>query len=261
MQRKIINIVSILYICVFVGAAFSQPSGSSHGNESDSRAIEIAENVMRALGGRESWNDTHYVSWNFFGRRLHIWDKWSGNLRLEDGNLITLMNVNTREGRVWQNGEKVTDPDSLQKKLQNAYAKWINDSYWMFMPYKLRDPGVNLHYVGEGITLEGDSAEILQLTFENVGLTPENKYHVYVDAKSNLVIQFDYYKNASDDEPAIQAPWKNWKRYGNILLSDDRGTNRKKMTEIAVFDNLHESVFSDNQPIDIQQLINTKEKR
>lgn len=222
--------------------------------DSDTTAIKIAERVMLALGGNDNWENTRYICWNFFGRRFHIWDKWSGNLHLEDGDLIVLMNVNTMKGRVWQNGVEITNADSLRKKLQNAYAKWINDSYWMFMPFKLRDPGVNLIYKGEGVTLEGDSANILELTFENVGLTPHNKYHVYVDKKSNLVIQFDYFKNSSDEKPTIRAPWKDWKRYGTILLSDDRGKNRK-MSDVAVFDKLPEKVFTDPSPVDIHQFM------
>ncbi|MEZ5331564.1 MAG: hypothetical protein R2991_05830 [Thermoanaerobaculia bacterium] len=48
------------------------------------------------------------------------------------------------------------------------------------MPYKLEDPGVTLHYLGERPMLDGRPAEVLELTFEGVGRTPQNKYHVYV---------------------------------------------------------------------------------
>jgi hypothetical protein len=259
-EMKFILIATLLLLTITsqFQASDNPPDDNIQSTDSDTTGIKIADQVMNALGGNDNWDNTRYICWNFFGRRFHIWDKWSGNLHLEDGDLIVLMNLNTVKGRVWQNGEEITYADSLRKKLQNAYAKWINDSYWMFMPYKLRDPGVNLRYKGEGVTLEGDSADILQLTFENVGLTPNNKYRVYVGKKSNLVIQFDYFKNASDDKPTIQAPWKDWKRYGNILLSDDRGKNRK-MTDIAVFDRLPESVFTDPQPIDLQQLMTKQE--
>jgi hypothetical protein len=222
--------------------------------ESDPKAIQIANKVLDALGGKENWDNTHYICWNFFGRRLHIWDKWSGDLRFEKDNLIVLMNLNTHTGQAWVNGEEITQPDSLKKKLDNTYAYWINDSYWMFMPYKLKDPGVNLKYIGEGTTLKGVTADILQLTFENVGLTPQNKYHVYVDKKSKLVNQFDYFRNASDEKPKIQAPWKNWKQYGNILLSDDRGENRK-MTDVAVIDFLPDWVFKNPERVDLDDLI------
>ena len=30
-----------------------------------------------------------------------------------------------------------------------AYAIWVNDTYWLLMPYKMKDPGVTLAYDGE----------------------------------------------------------------------------------------------------------------
>jgi len=259
LERNVITkIIFILTYSIFIAVAFSQSSDKINANkvksnDSDPQAIRIADEVMNALGGKENWDNTHYISWNFFGKRFHVWDKWNGNLRLQEKDLIVLINLNTQTGRTWQNADEVTDADSLSKILQHAYAAWINDSYWMFMPYKLKDPGVILHYKGEGVTTDGKSADILQLTFEDVGLTPNNKYHVYVEKKSNLVIQFDYFQNANDDKPTIQAPWKDWKKYGNIMLSDDRGD--RKMTDIAVFDKLPEVVFSDPEPVDIYKLI------
>ena len=44
------------------------------------------------------------------------------------------------------------------------------------MPYKLKDSGVTLKYKGQDTLETGHPAEKLQLTFEEVGKTPENKY-------------------------------------------------------------------------------------
>ena len=252
--RSIILLNLSLFLISFPQTSRNSNQQSDNNKQSDPKAIRIANEVMDAMGGKKNWDNTHFISWNFFGRRLHVWDKWSGDLRFEKNNLIVLMNLNTHTGHAWQNGVEVTQPDSLKKKLDDTYTYWINDSYWMFMPYKLKDPGVILKYIGEGVTLEGKSVDILQLTFEDVGLTPQNKYHVYVDKNSYLVIQFDYFRNASDDKPTIQAPWQGWKKYGHILLSDDRGKNRK-MTDVAVFDKLPQKIFINPEPINIDQFI------
>ena len=50
---------------------------------SDPRAIEIADRVMAAMGGRQAWDATRFLRWRFFGRRLHVWDKHSGDIRVE----------------------------------------------------------------------------------------------------------------------------------------------------------------------------------
>ena len=222
--------------------------------DSDPKAIEIADRVMEALGGRKNWDNTHYITWKFFGRRLHVWDKWSGNLRLEDKNLLVLMNLNTGKGRAWEKGAEIIQPDSLTKKLQFAKSAWINDSYWMFMPYKLKDSGVTLKYRGEETLENGNKCDVLQLTFRDVGDTPQNKYYVYVNQESHLVIQWSYFSNAEDPEPRFTLPWLNWQKYGNILLSDGRG-RPSKMEDIAVFEYLPALVFESPDAVDIMSFV------
>ena len=120
------------------------------------------------------------------------------------------------------------------------------------MPYKLKDTGLALKYRGEGALLDGRPADVLELTFREVGRTPENKYEVYVAKETGLVEQWDFYTNASDESPRFQVPWRNWRRHGSILLSDDRG--RGQHTEIAVFDQLPTTVFTEPEPVDLTQL-------
>ena len=115
----------------------------------------IADEVMQKLGGRKNWDNTRYITWKFFGRRFHVWDKRSGDIRVESGNRTVLMNINTKEGRVWEDGTEVTHPDSLAKRLDRGYRAWINDSYWLVMPYKLKDSGDTLKYVVERETERG----------------------------------------------------------------------------------------------------------
>ena len=224
---------------------------------SDAEAIAVADRVMEAMGGRQAWDATRFLRWRFFGRRLHVWDKHSGDLRIEaadseDRPLVILMNLGSGEGRVWRSGAEILDPAERAELLETGEAWWINDSYWVFMPYKLKDTGVTLRYVGEGALEDGRRAEVLELTFEAVGRTPENKYHVYVAGESGLVEQWDYYADARDEEPRIRTPWRDWRRFGPILLSDDRG--ERGHTELAVFDDLPRTVFTDPAPVDWSSL-------
>jgi hypothetical protein len=76
---------------------------------SDASAIAIADETMHAMGGRAAWDQVRVLEWTFFGRRKHVWDKWTGDVRIEEGERVTLMNVNTREGRVFDQGVEVTD--------------------------------------------------------------------------------------------------------------------------------------------------------
>lgn len=219
---------------------------------SDPQAIALADQVMERLGGRQHWDQTRHLTWRFFGRRLHVWDKWTGNIRFEEGGLLVLMNLHTRQGRAWQEGQAIAQPDTLQAKLDHAYRAWINDSYWLVMPYKLKDSGVTLKYKGAGQTQEGRSAHILVLTFKDVGVTPQNKYEVYVDQEDHLVKQWAFYAQAGDAEPKFVSPWANWQPHGRIWLADNHG--QRQHTDLAVFDELPAAVFTDPAPVDLMGL-------
>lgn len=216
----------------------------------DSATRAIAEAVMDAMGGRQAWDATRFVSWNFFGgAHQHYWDKWTGDLRIEIAasdrgpETLVLMNLDKREGRVWIEGAEVTDTAALDEIVDRGWRFWVNDAYWMFMPYKLLDPGVNLRLEGEGTMEDGRDADILELTFEGVGVTPENRYLVYVARDTGLIEQWSYFQDRDDEEPGFTGPWAGWQRFGGILLATDHG--RGADWDIRVHDELPAEIFLD----------------
>lgn len=212
---------------------------------SDHQAIIIADEVMEAMGGRKNWDATRYLVWNFFGRRKLWWDRQSGNVRIESypDSTTYLLNMENMTGRVLKNGKQVIVNDSLKLFLSQAKSIWINDSYWLIMPFKLKDDGVTLKHIGEGKTENGYPSEILELTFKGVGDTPNNKYLVYVDKETKLVSQWSYFRTADQTEPDFTTPWTDYKKYGKILLSGSRG--ERQITEIGAPENLPASTFSE----------------
>ena len=224
-------------------ATGNPPAPGFNLNGSDKKAIAIADEVMEAMGGRKNWDDTRYLTWNFFNVRKHYWDKHTGNIRIEslkDSN-IYLLNLNSMVGKVLYNGEILEGPDA-NEHLNKATEMWINDSYWLFMPFKLKDDGVTLKYSGEATTIGNRPADVLELTFDNVGVTPHNKYHIYVDKKNRLVSQWDYYQSANDEAPRFQLPWEDYKLYGKIKLSGSRG--QRHIEDIAVLDKMPPELFT-----------------
>ncbi len=202
---------------------------------SDPRAVAIAEEVVASLGGNDAWNSTRVLEWNFFGRRSHVWDKRTGDYRLDDGKKVVLMNLETGEGRVFDDGTEVTDPAQRAEELKRATSIWINDSYWLVMPFKLLDPGVTLKDAGQRKLASGMPADVLRVTFESVGDTPRNAYDVFVTQDTRRVAEWAYYEDANDAQPKITSPWTGWKKYGAIYLSGERGPNRE-ITDISVLD-------------------------
>lgn len=212
---------------------------------SDPAAIRIADRTMAAMGGRAAWDRTRFISWWFFDRRFHLWDRKTNDIRVEgfDGQekWVVLMNLDSQEGRAWLGGDEVVNSELAKQMVNEAYQAWVNDSYWLFMPYKLKDAGVTLKLVGRRETAAGMPADVVELTFSEVGVTPQNKYHVYVGVASGLVEQWDFFRAAADTEPAISTPWTDWRRYGEIMLSRSRG--KRGLGPIRVVQELPTSAF------------------
>ncbi len=227
-------------------------------SQSDPQAVKIADEVMLALGGRDNWMQARYLRFRFVvesrGRdlvdRRHDWDRWTGRYRLEytdqgGGHNRVLFNVNTKQGQAFVDNVPV-EGDTLQKILDKAYAIHVNDTYWLLMPYKMKDPGVILKYEGTA-EINGFSHDIVHLSFDNVGLTPQDVYWVYVDQATRLITKWEYILKGGEG-PRTVAWWKGWKQYGKIKLADtrefDKSDRRIVFRDLFVSPTVDESVFA-----------------
>ena len=193
----------------------------------------LADQVLAALGGEAAWRATHFLRFDFAAerggkeltRRAHTWDKWTGDYRLEgrrreDGKPFrVVMNLHSKEGAAWVDGKELAG-DDLKKQLEGAYGVWVNDTYWLLMPYKLKDPGVRLALDGE--RREGSQVwDRLRLEFDGVGLTPKDKYWAHVNRATRLVDRWEFVLRGEKGEPAV-FDWKGWRAYGSIQLAPER---------------------------------------
>jgi hypothetical protein len=224
----------------------------------DPKAMAVADKVVQSLGGQQAWDATHFLRFDFaveregkeVVRRSHTWDKYTGRYRLEaktkEGKpFVVLMNINTKDGHAWLDGKPLEGPE-LKDYLERGYGIWVNDTYWLTMPYKLHDPGVNLAYAGE----EKDSTQTwdkLSLTFDNVGLTPKDKYWVWVNRDSGMVDRWDFVLGGKQEPPSSWM-WKGWTQEGGIKLAPERVSMKDKMRiwfpTLTVSGTLPDDVFS-----------------
>ena len=224
---------------------------------SDGKALEIAERVLEAMGGAEAWQDTRFLRFNFFGFRTHHWDRHTGRHRLEgqtrEGqSYVVLHDLGSRQGKVYLDGE-LASGEAAAQWLERAYGAWVNDTYWLLMPYKLRDPGVLLTYDGEA-TIGGTTYDRLRLRFEGVGLTPGDTYWAYINRDTSLMDRWEYFLESWEEgrEPTGW-DWVGWRRYGGIMLSPlrvkvDDGSQRE-LANLAVLESLDEAAFTDPAPV------------
>jgi hypothetical protein len=195
--------------------------------DADARAIAIADGVIDSLGGRARWDRLAGLRWTFEsavgdslrpGRR-HAWDKRTGWHRVEGRNrqgqsFVLIARLGEEgAGMAWVDGTPIAG-DSLARLLGRAQSMWINDTYWMLMPYKLRDPGVRLQYAGE--SREGDRTyDRLALSFDRVGETPGDRYWVWVDRASHRVEKWEYVLEGEPPPPEVWT-WEGWEEHAGL---------------------------------------------
>ena len=231
----------------------------------ETRADTIAMYAYEALGGPNAWAALPYLRFDFASgtdtsrtlRASHLWDRMTGDYRVEmnaggDSMYVALFNVNTRDGDVYLNGEEVPGT-SEQQMLDQAYSRFINDTYWLLMPVKMMDPGVTRTYLPDSSTADMD---VLRLSFDGVGLTPGDQYWVYVDKNSGRVEKwaFRLQRHPPDHVPEpIQ--WTGYKSFetpaGTIEISERklRDGSITFTDNVDAPDELPEGAFTDPNPI------------
>ena len=260
------RIASLLLLAAPLATAlFAQPPAPpatalnppTTGVSSDPKAVAVADATLAAMGGQAAWDGTHYLRFTFAGRRTHFWDKWTGRHRLEGKTkeneaYVVLDNVNTHQGTAYVGGKPV-DGDKGTKMVESSYAAWVNDTYWLLMPYKLKDSGVNLSYVGQQ-QLDGKDYDEIGLTFGPVGLTPGDHYFAWFNRGTHLMDRWAY---LLQDQPRDTAPtvwlWQGWQRYGQIMLAPHRaqpdGQKKLELSDLLVTANLPDAVFTSPAPV------------
>lgn len=178
----------------------------------DTAADSLAMRTYEAIGGPEAWQRLPGLRFDFAIERggernlvaKHLWNRETGDYRLErtteDGMEVILFNVDTREGSAFRDGEALDD-EATADALEAAYQRYINDTYWLKAPAKLFDEGVNRSVAADSASADYD---VLHLTFGDVGLTPDDRYWLYISTETDLVERWAFIlQNNPDADPSF----------------------------------------------------------
>lgn len=199
----------------------------------DPKAVEVGQAMIAAMGGEPAWEHARLFHFDWQVVRdgqvvasfSHWWDRYTGQYRVEGVNKEgkkweALFNVNTKKGDFFVDGKK-TSGDEEARGLAMAYGRFINDTYWVLAPWKIFDPGVSLEYTGQVKDGDGHTCDQIKLSFDNVGLTPKDIYWMDVDQTTHLMYQWEFVLGGAKEAPTV-VTWKNWGKFGPIMLSTDK---------------------------------------
>jgi plastocyanin len=197
--------------------------------ESADKGQQLATDLWKASGG-ENWAKVKEVHFTFVveqeGKPLfsaqHIWNVAAGT------DEVKWTDKQGKDHRVTVNlAAPPSDDDG-----KAAYARWVNDSYWLLAPLKIRDRGVKVQADGPK-DLNGVTYETLRISFEKVGLTPTDQYVFYLDPKTKLPLAWDYIPASGE---GMQATWEKYKTFGGLNFATEHNFKNKtiKLADIKV---------------------------
>jgi len=209
-----IHFTLIISLCALAAA----PAGAA--DQSTDKGQQLATEVWKASGG-ENWTKVKEVHFTFAveqeGKPLfsaqHVWNVAAGTDEVK---------WKDKEGKDHQATANLAAPASGGDE-KTAYGRWVNDSYWLLAPLKVRDRGVRVE-AGGPKDLKGVTFETLRLTFNSVGLTPTDQYIFYVDPKTKLPVAWDYIPASG---AGMQATWENFQSVGGLNLATEHNFNGK----------------------------------
>lgn len=136
---------------------------------------EVMARRMEEAVDVEAWERTGAVRWTFAGTHDHLWDRERGLVRVRWDENEVLVHAGEATGRAYRDGREVGGAEG-QGLVEDAYSRFINDSFWLNPIAKLRDRGVTLATV----ELE-DGGTGLLVDYSSGGLTPGDAYLWVVD--------------------------------------------------------------------------------
>lgn len=144
----------------------------------------LAEKMLKAVNFA-AWDSTVAIKWSFHGGHDYLWDKKRKLVQVKWDQMQVLLNTADVTGKAYKNG-RLLESEQSADALQKAWKYFINDSFWLAAPFKIKDPGTKRSLVK---TKDGDA---LLVHYSSGGVTPGDSYLWILD---------------EDGSPAL---WKLW---------------------------------------------------
>jgi hypothetical protein len=179
----------------------------------------------------------------------HAWDVRAGRDRVrwtEDGHawdVVVDLHARTATGTV--DGAPIADADTTAA-AEKAHERWVNDSYWLVLPLKLLDPGVNLALDAPRV-IDGRPHEVLALSFAGVGLTPGDRYWLIVDPQTQRIVRWEMVLEGQQPPPRGTS-FVDYAPVGPLTLAldhvNDDGTRHIRFEDVAALERVDEADFA-----------------
>ena len=199
MIKKIFKFLGFLVlILIAIGAAvFFVMDESMPEGKPGVEAEQLADEMLRTLN-KQAFDSLEYIEFTYVGVHSYEWDVKNNQVTVAWDDQRVFLDLN----------QSIDGYSLLQYK---AYEYFINDTFWLIAPFKVRDAGVQRSIV------DLDQNRGLLVTYTSGGVTPGDSYLWIIDEKGYPVA----WKLWTSNVPigGLEFTWAGWKKLNNVWFS------------------------------------------
>jgi hypothetical protein len=244
----------------FAVALIAALAGMACQSEPPGPADLLVDAWIEAAGGLDAWRDVQNLRYTvttvWFDstgtevrrRPRYVWGKKSPQRARIERDEAEGHYVQAHDGRgaVWATLDGVPLDDTTKAVREVLYISG-DVIYWIGLPYKLRDPGVNLHYIPADSTGYAGFA----VTFgENIGLHSGDRWYYYFAEGSPFPAEVHYIEEGRTN--VSRTRWSSFGQAGPIsyvgtrTFYNERGITRKELliSDVEINPGVPDSLFA-----------------
>jgi hypothetical protein len=172
--------------------------------EKGEKAELLADKMLDAVND-SAWQEIEVIEWDFTGQRHLIWDKNRHWAKVSWENYEVFIRLDSKTGVAFAKGKKIERAELLNSLLEEAYAIWANDSFWLNPITKIRDGGTERSFVPQA----DENLDGLLVTYKSGGVTPGDSYLWLVNKETGLPKSVKMWVQIIPIG-GVEFSWENW---------------------------------------------------
>ncbi|MEM9545841.1 MAG: hypothetical protein AAGA77_07705 [Bacteroidota bacterium] len=194
-------LIVILFVVIALFVAVKVMSEKRPEAIQGENADALAQSMLEALN-KPAWDTLKYLKWEFRGGHRYIWDKRGNKAIVDWDDYRVLLDLDKIDGVALKGAMKVPK-DQKEELIKKAWAMWCNDSFWMFAPFKVFDPGTS-----RSVVKTQDGQKGLMVSYESGGVTPGDGYLWLLDER-NIPTGYKMWTSIIPIK-GMYMSWENW---------------------------------------------------
>ncbi len=160
-------------------------------------AEKLTDEMLTALN-KPGFDSLVYIEFTFRNSNHYRWDRFNNSVV-----------VKWAEEEVYLDLNRSMDTYNLLEV--KAYQKFINDSFWLIAPFKVRDDGVIRS------TVEVENGRGLLVTYSSGGLTPGDSY-LWIIGEDGLPVAWKLW-TSNIPVGGLELSWAGWVKLNEVWFS------------------------------------------